>query len=279
MEDQSRERGRNEHTLGERREVVRLSAEPTASGARIALLTIDNAPLNLFTRDVFVQLIERLETLRADPPRALLIAAEGKVVSGGVDVSVFDGLDPSEGSKLWEELFNGIIHPIEELPCPVVFVAHGLTLTAAFEVALACDIIVAAPAAKFGLVETVVGLTPSMGGPQRLAERAGSGRARELIMTADLYTADVMHAWGVVNIVAADASAQARKLAAKLADGPTQAHRATKRIVAAWRSGGVQHADAMTPDISGELFATEDLKGAVRSFLTEGPGKATYVGS
>ena len=69
------------------------------------------------------------------------------------------------------------------MPCPVVFAAHALTLTAAFEIALACDPILATPNAKFGLVERVVGLTPSMGGPQRLAERCGSGRARELVMT------------------------------------------------------------------------------------------------
>ena len=90
------------------------------------------------------------------------------------------------------------------------YAAHGLTLTAAFEISLACDIILAAPKAKFGLVETVVGLTPSMGGPQRLAERAGSGRARELVMTGDLYDAATLHSWGVVNAVHDDVDAAAR---------------------------------------------------------------------
>ena len=60
--------------------------------------------------------------------------------------------------------------------------------------------------------------------------------------------------------------------------GPTRAHAATKQIIEAWRSGGVAHADSVTPDISGELFATADLRGAVRSFLEIGPGKATYRG-
>ena len=71
-----------------------------------------------------------------------------------------------------------------------VFAAHGLTLTAAFELSLACDILLAAEKASFGLVEIVVGLTPSMGGPQRLAERAGPARARELIFTGERYPAD-----------------------------------------------------------------------------------------
>jgi enoyl-CoA hydratase len=108
----------------------------------------------------------------ANPPRALLLRAQSKVTSTGVDV--------------WNRLSTTIIHPLEALPCPVVYAAHGLTLTAAFEISLACDLILASPDAKFGLVESVVGLRPSMGGPQRLAERAGSARARERIKTGDL---------------------------------------------------------------------------------------------
>ena len=257
---------------------ARLERSTTEAGASVAILTIDSPPLNLFDQAMFDGLAAAIADLEADPPRALLLRAEGKVVSGGVDVHVFDGLSVEEGAELWRDLFARIAHPIEALPCPVVFAAQGLTLTAAFEIALACDIILAGPKARFGLVETVVGLTPSMGGPQRLAERAGSGRARELVMTADLYDAQTMLSWGVVNAVHDDVDSAARALTAKLADGPTRAHHATKQIVAAWRSGGVAHADSVTPEVSGELFGTEDLEGAVRSFLDVGPGKATYTG-
>jgi enoyl-CoA hydratase len=260
-------------------QIVRLERTTTAAGAAVDVLTLDSPPLNLFGQSMFDQLTEVLRTVTADPPRALVIVAEGRAVSGGVDVHVFDGLSEAEGAALWQDLFATIIHPIEALPCPVVFTAHALTLTAAFEIALACDLIVAAPKAKFGLVETVVGLTPSMGGPQRLAERAGSGRARELVMTAGLYDAQTLHSWGVVNFVDDDPRARALALAHSLADGPTRAHHATKQIVEAWRSGGVAHADAVTPEVSGALFGTNDLKGAVRSFLDLGPGKATYTGS
>ncbi|MBF6174548.1 enoyl-CoA hydratase/isomerase family protein [Nocardia blacklockiae] len=257
---------------------TRLERVETDKGAQLAVLTIDSPPLNLFDRALLEALAADIAELTARPPRALLLRAEGKVVSGGVDVRVFDGLSVDEGAELWRSLFGRIIHPLEALPCPVVFAAHGLTLTAAFEIALACDIVLAGSSAKFGLVETVVGLTPSMGGPQRLAERAGSGRARELVMTGDLYGAGELAEWGVVNAVHEDVDTAARALAAKLADGPTRAHAATKRIVEAWRSGGVAHADSVTPEVSGELFGTEDLRNAVRSFLDVGPGKATYTG-
>ncbi|MDT5074221.1 MAG: hypothetical protein QOH82_3541, partial [Mycobacterium sp.] len=244
----------------------------------VATLTFAHGPLNLFDQAMFDSLIARVGELAANPPRALLLRAEGKVNSAGVDVHVFNGLTAQRGAQLWRRLFTEIIDPLETLPCPVVFAAHGLTLTAAFEIALACDFILAAPRAKFGLVETVVGLTPSMGGPQRLAERAGSGRARELVMTGDLYDAATMAAWGVVNAVHDDVDAAARALTERLADGPTKAHAATKEIIAAWRSGGVRHADGVTPEVSGALFATDDLQRAVVSFLEVGPGKAAYDG-
>lgn len=256
----------------------RLSRVETESGAELAVLTIDNPPLNLFGKALMESIAADIADLAAAPPRAVLLRAAGEVVSGGVDVRVFDGLSAEQGIELWRDLFERIIHPLESLPCPVIFAAHGLTLTAAFEIALACDIILAAPKAKFGLVETVVGLTPSMGGPQRLAERAGSGRARELVMTADLYDAKTLADWGVVNAVHDDVQTAARELAARLADGPTRAHAATKQIVAAWRSSGVAQADSVTPQVSGELFTTEDLQGAVASFLQVGPGNASYTG-
>ncbi|MFD4367847.1 enoyl-CoA hydratase/isomerase family protein [Rhodococcus sp. NPDC058521] len=257
---------------------TRLERVTTDGGAEVAILTFAHGPLNLFDQDMFDSVRARVAELTDHPPRAVLLRSEGKVVSGGVDVKVFSGLDAEQGAELWQELFATVCHPLEALPCPVVYAAHGLTLTAAFEIALACDIILAGPRAKFGLVETVVGLTPSMGGPQRLAERAGSGRARELVMTGDLYDVETMHAWGVVNAVHEDVDEAARALAARLADGPTRAHAATKQIVEAWRSGGIAHADSVTPTVSGDLFETEDLIGAVRSFLDVGPGKATYSG-
>ena len=154
----------------------------------LAVITLDSPPLNLFDQRMMDDLRAAVDDVAATPPRALLIRAEGRAVSGGVDVEVFAGLTPEQGSALWTELLE-MIDKVETLPAPVVFAAHALTLTAAFELALACDLIVATPGARFGLVEKVVGLTPSMGGTQRLAERAGSGRARQFVMRGDLFDA------------------------------------------------------------------------------------------
>lgn len=245
----------------------------------LAILTVAAPPVNLFDRAMFDALLAALDELDADPPRALLLRAEGKVWTGGVDVHEFDGLTPQTGTQLWTDLFE-LIHRVEDLPYPTIFAAHGLCLTWGLELALGCDLLLAAESAKFGLVEIVVGLTPSMGGPQRLAERAGPARAREVIFTGELFTAATFESWNVVNRVYPDAefAAEAQAFALRLANGPTQAHRATKQIIRMQIAGGARAADDITPQVSGELFATEDLKGGVRSFLTQGPGKATYEG-
>jgi enoyl-CoA hydratase/carnithine racemase len=245
----------------------------------LAVLTLDSPPLNLFDRATFDGLAEAAGALERDAPRGLLVRAEGRAVSGGVDVHVFDNLSPEEAARLWTELLD-VIHRVEALPFPTVFAAHALTLTAAFELSLACDLILAAESARFGLVERVVGLTPAMGGTQRLAERAGPGRARELVMTGELFDAATLERWNVVNRVLPDEGfdAAARAFARDLAEGPTNAHAATKAIVRAYLDGGVRRADEVVPRLAGDLFGTEDLQGAVRSFLERGPGHATFGG-
>jgi enoyl-CoA hydratase/carnithine racemase len=248
--------------------------------AGLAVLTIDAPPLNLYTAELHEQLIAAITEVEAEAPRALLVRAEGKVVSGGVDVSLFAAqAGPAEAKELFDRMLD-LPDRIAALPFPTVFAAHGLTLTWAFEVAVACDIILAAARAKFGLVEKVIGLTPTMGGTQRLAARAGVGRAKEFVMTGERYDAATLERWNVVNRVLADDGFDdtARQFAATLAAGPTRAHAATKQVLAHFEHGGVPEANAHVTTIAAALFETEDLPNAVRSFLTDGPGKATFTG-
>jgi enoyl-CoA hydratase/carnithine racemase len=257
----------------------------------VAVVVLDSPPLNLFDPPMFnalenvaAELVALTDPAQPNRARAVLVEARGKVVSGGVDVAFFrdiaEGPEPiRRGADLWTRLLR-VAQTFEDLPVPTVFAAHGLTLTAAFELSLACDILLAAEKASFGLVEIVVGLTPSMGGPQRLAERAGPARARELIFTGERYPAAVLERWNVVNRVLPDEgfAEAAREYARRVAAGPTVAHAATKQLVATAVRQGARAADALVPEVSGALFATEDLRGAVASFLTDGPGKATYAG-
>jgi enoyl-CoA hydratase len=113
-----------------------------------------------------------------------------------------------------------------------------------------------------------------------MAERAGPARAREFVMTRGLYEAATLERWNVINRVVGDDELleKGMRFAHRLAEGPTKAHAATKRIVRAYLEGGVEEADRVTPEVAGGLFETDDLQQAVRSFLSEGPGKATFRG-
>jgi enoyl-CoA hydratase len=244
----------------------------------LATIVIDHPPLNLFGQPLVTALIAALDEVEASGARGLLLRAEGKVFTGGVDVHEFQGLDEGRGGELMGGL--ELIQRIEDLPIPTISAVHALCLTAGFELSLAFDLIWAAESAQFGLVEAVIGLTPGWGGTQRLAERAGPARAREFVMSQGLYDAATLERWNVINRVTGDDELlpAATEFARKLANGPTLAHAATKKVVRAYLEGGARGADRRTPEIVGPLFATEDLQSAVKSFLRDGPGKATFQG-
>jgi enoyl-CoA hydratase/carnithine racemase len=247
----------------------------------VYVATLDDPPLNLFRQRTFEQMAEIRDEVNASDARAFVWRGSGgKVFSGGVDVEGFTKIKGGEeGIKAAGE---GVyqLSAFERIEIPTFALVEGLCLTAALEAALACDMIFASETAGFGLVERVVALTPFGGGVQRMAERAGPARAREFVYSGKVYDAKTMHEWGVVNRLYApeEMLEKSMKFVHHVADGPTQANIATKRIVRKVVDEGVAAADAATGEIAGPLFDTEDLKNAVQSFLTEGPGKATYSG-
>jgi enoyl-CoA hydratase/carnithine racemase len=246
----------------------------------LAVVTFDSPPVNLYDEALSEGLKAAVADLDRETPRAVLFRAEGRVFTGGVDVKVFQATQTAaDAERMFAELLE-VADTVERLPCPTILAAHALCLTWGFELALACDLILAAESAAFGLVESRIGLTPAMGGTQRLAERAGTGRAKEFVMTGGIYDAATMERWDVVNRVFPDGAfaVESRKIADRLAAGPTKAHAATKAILRAFLEGGVDQANAVTPAEAGGLWDTEDLRGGVESFLADGPGKASFSG-
>ena len=245
----------------------------------VGVVVLDEPPLNLFGEKLTADLLGALDEAVADEPRALMIRAAGELFTGGADVHVFHGKSPEEANEFFGDLIR-IVHTLEDMPWPTIASVHGLCLTAGLELSLGCDMIWASESARFGLVEIVVGLTPAMGGTQRMAERAGPARAREFVMSGGLYDAATLERWNVVNRVLPDAELEEKSMrfAERLAAGPTRANAATKRMVRAFLDHGVRGADERIGEIAGSLFATEDLQRAVETFLEHGPGKATFEG-
>ncbi len=251
----------------------------------VAVLTFSAPPLNLYSLELHDELDRALDDVQADLPRALLIRAEGRVVSGGVDVAQFFARTTEADTKVLYDRMIELPDRVAALDVPTFFAAHGLTLTWAFEVAVACDVILASEKASFGLVERVIGLTPTMGGTQRLAARAGVGRAKEFVFTGSTYDAATLERWNVVNRVlpggtdpGGEFDTAVLDVVRQVAVGPTQAFGAAKRILRHFEAGGVPEANAHTTQIASELFRTADLQHGMESFLTHGPGKATFTG-
>jgi enoyl-CoA hydratase/carnithine racemase len=236
----------------------------------VASMVLSNPPLNLFGDDAWGALISCIDEVEASDARCLVwraVHSFQRVVEEGAASDAFGSLIP-------------VVRRLEELPIPTIALVHGLCLTAGLEISLGCDMIWATESARFGLVEAVVGLTPGAGGTQRMAERAGPARAAEFVMSGGLYDAATLERWNVVNRVVPDDALleKGMKFAHRLADGPTVAHGATKKIIRGYRAGGVDQADEVTPGVFADLFASEDLQNAVASFLKDGPGNATFEG-
>jgi enoyl-CoA hydratase/carnithine racemase len=242
-------------------------------------IVISDPPLNLFGLELAQDIADAARDARDSNARAILVRAEGDNFSAGANVEIFLGRDEAAARQLLEQ-FIPAIRLFTEIEVPTVAAVQGLCLAAGLEIALTCDLIWAAEGAQLGLVEAVIGATPFGGGTQRLVARAGAGRAAEAVLTARPYPAETMLEWGVVNRVLPPAELQEKTAAfvRRLAEGPTLAHAATKRMVRLAVDEGVEAADAALPAIGAKVMASDDLQDGARTLLEKGPGNATFEG-
>jgi enoyl-CoA hydratase/carnithine racemase len=237
----------------------------------LGILTLANPPLNLLSGELLNDLGAAVQEIKRAPLRALLLRAEGKVFSAGADVSAFKGKTENQA----RESFSGhqqIIMDLEALPFPTLAAVQGMCVGGGLELVLACDLIWAAASARFGQLEATIGTTTLLGGVQRLAERAGSSRAREIIYTAEPYDAATFERWNIVNRVVPDDAfeSQTRAFAERLANGPTLAYAAGKRMVRAYLDGGMRSADSIVGEVGPPLFQSEDMRAAVAALVEHG---------
>lgn len=242
-------------------------------------IALTDPPLNLVGLELVRGLQGAIDAAAESPARAILVRAEGDHFSAGAEVQMFLDRDRDAARELIES-FIPAVRRFAELPVPTIAAVQGLCLAAGLEIALSCDLVWAADGSQLGLVEAVIGATPFGGGTQRLAARAGAGRAAEAVLSARPYPAEVMRDWGVVNRVvpAADLLPKTRAFAASLAAGPTVAHAASKRMIRLAVDDGVAAADAALPEAGAVVMASEDLQAGVKSLLERGPGHAAFRG-
>ena len=237
----------------------------------LGILTLANPPLNLFTMELIEDLRAAVTQAQRAPLRALLVRAEGKIFSGGADVSVFKGISAIDARKLFTSHLQ-LIADLEQLPFPTLAAVQGLCIAAGLELVLACDLIWANTSARFAQAEASIGTTTLLGGAQRLAERVGPARAREIVYTADLYDAATFERWNIINKVIADDvfESQTMAFAERLAKGPSMAFAAGKRFVRAYLDGGIRAADKAVDEVAPALFDTDDMRAGVSGLIEHG---------
>jgi enoyl-CoA hydratase len=242
-------------------------------------IVIDNPPQNFFSGDLLADLRAAVSDARASDIRAALVRAEGDDFSAGADVSVFAGIDKAEAQELAATVI-ALVAAIEDLPVPTLALIHGQCYAGALEVCLACDLIWAAEDSRIGQIEAIAGGIPYAGGTQRLASRIGAARAAEMVLTAAILPPQTLLSWGVINRVtpAELLVDEGRTFAQGLAHGPTRAHATTKRLLHAWRSGGVAAADRVNLTDGPDVMLSEDLRDGIASLQRDGPGHATFRG-
>ncbi len=242
-------------------------------------IVIDSPPLNLFGGDLLADLQAAINEAAESDIRALMVRAEGDDFSAGADASVFSGLDEAHAGEL-ETTVLSLIAAIENLPFPTLALIHGQCYAGALEVCLACDLIWAAEGSQIGQIEAVAGGITYGGGTQRIASRIGAARAAEMVFTAAILPPETLASWGLINRVlpARSLSEEGRAFAQSLARGPTRAHAATKRMLHAWRSGGVAAADRVTHAEGPAVMLSQDLLDGITSLQRYGPGHATFHG-
>jgi len=244
---------------------------------QLGKIVIDNPPVNLFSLDALADLRSAIDAAARSDIRAVLVRAEGTDFSAGADVSVFNGLDDARASEL-EATVLSLIVAIEALPVPALALIQGQCYAGALEVCLACDLIWAAEGSQIGQIEALAGGIPYAGGTQRIASRIGAARAAEMVLTGAVLPPETLASWGLINrVLPADRlTEEGHTFARALAKGPTRAHATTKRVLHAWRSGGVTAADGLTRSEGPAIMLSQDLQDGLASLVRDGLGHATF---
>lgn len=241
----------------------------------VAVVTTSNPPAELFDAAQITGLRDALREAAARDARAMVLKSDARLFSGGADVAtVFLGRTQREGRELLSDGME-LIAELEDASFPVIAAVNGLCFAAGLELALACDFIIAADDTTFSQVEAMIGATTFLGGVYRLAERCGPAIAREIVYTADQYTAEQFAQWHIVNRVvpAAELHQVAFNVARRIAKGPTQAHAHTKRLVRHALTHDSRAADQLVLDEATSLYETRDLQNAVGYLVENGARK------
>lgn len=243
----------------------------------VAVVTLNNPKVNALSRAVLEQIHRTALELTANPPGAVVFTGGERIFAAGADISEFGG--PQEASVIGET-FHRALNAVAAIPRFVIAAVTGYALGGGCELALACDYRIAGERAVFGQPEILLGIIPGGGGTQRLTRTVGPSRAKEMMITGRQVKAEEALRIGLADelVDQGEVHVRALALASEVASGATIAQGMIKNLV------DTGTATSLTTGLEEELrrftevFTTQDSRTGVKSFLENGPGKATFSG-
>lgn len=243
----------------------------------LATITFNNPKaLNALTVATFEELERTLGELEGDKEVRVVIltgAGEKAFVAGG-DIGHLGTLN-ADSAREFALLAQRVIDRIEAFPKPVIAAINGYALGGGCELAMGCDLRIAADSAKFGQPEVKLGIIPGFAGTQRLSRLVGKGRAKELIFTGEMIDAEEACRIGLVNRVVAkeDLMQEVRALALKMCDKSASAIRLSKEAIDNGLEMDFARAARYEADLFALCFTTEDCKEGIGAFLEKRPAR------
>ena len=249
----------------------------TEKNAGTALLTINNpASLNALNAALLQELKKCVLELQEDADvKVIIITGAGeKAFVAGADIAEMAIKTPAEG-KEFGLMGQAVFTAVEQLEKPVIAAVNGFALGGGCELAMACDIRIAAERAKFGQPEVNIGVIPGFGGTQRMLRLIGIGAAKMLIMSGRVITAQEALRLGLVDMVTGNDKLleEARKLAADIIGKSPNAVRLAKQAINAGYENGLEKSLAFEAEKFGECFQSPEQKEGMEAFLQKRPAK------
>ncbi len=240
----------------------------------VALVTLDNPPLNLVTLEMTRELDALLSRLAADPAvRVMVLTGSGsRAFCAGSDIKEFlEVADAVVPKKLARE--NAAYSRVAEFPKPTIAALNGIAFGGGLELAACCDLIVAEAGGSIALPEIKLGVFPGSGGTIRVTRRIGEGRAKQLMFFGEPVPVETALAWGLVNRVVPPGAAveTALTMARELAAGPNVALQLCKQSIAMAFDRPEREAVEATLALSDRAFRTADCAEGVRAFFAKQP--------
>jgi enoyl-CoA hydratase len=244
----------------------------------IAVITVNRPKvLNALNVATMLELDAAIEGLMADDQvgAIVLTGAGDRSFVGGADIREFNSLASAHAAAQYALRGQAILDHIERGPKPVIAAINGFALGGGCELAMACDIRLAADTARLGQPEINLGILPGYGGTQRLPRLVGRGMAKLLCLTGDMISADEALRIGLVDRVvpAAELMAEAEALARKLASKAPVARALIKQAINVGLAGSLEEGLAYEAAQFGLVFDTQDRIEGVTAFVERRPAQ------